>query len=145
METRKEFSKPLAEIKSLSRVWQEKLLIVDDENMLTDLIAAILEDEGDVETAANGEEGLKKIGEKYFAAIVTDVDMPVMNGIEFYKKAVEMYPNIKDRFLFFTGFPDKERIAFFRENNLKYLPKPSSIDDIKRTVINIIERSMKPS
>lgn len=140
LESKPEFSSFLKRIQSLPRVWQEKILVVDDEKMLTDLIAAILEDEGAVETAANGEEGLKKLSGKYFAAIITDVDMPVMNGIEFYKKAVELYPNMKDRFLFFTGSAGEERITFFTKNNLKYLTKPSPIDDIKKTVVDILVR-----
>ena len=121
-------------------MWQEKILVVDDEKTLADLVATILYDEGAIETAANGQEGLKKIGGKYFAAVVTDVDMPVMGGIEFYKKAVEIYPNMKDRFLFFTGSAGEERIAFFNKNNLKYLTKPSPIGDIKKAVVDIISR-----
>jgi CheY-like chemotaxis protein len=138
LEARPEFSQFLKRIQLLSRVWQEKILVVEDDKILANLLAAILEDEGAVETAANGEEGLKKVGEKYFAAIVTDVDMPVMDGIEFYKKAIKLYPNIKGRFLFFTGLSVEERLAFFRTNNLKYLMKPSPIADIKKAVINVI-------
>ena len=138
LEARHEFSQFLKRIQLLPRVWQEKILVVDDEKILTDLFAAILEDEGAVETAANGEEGLKKVGEKYFAAIVTDVDMPVMDGIEFYRRAVKRYPNIQGRFLFFTGLLDEERLSFFKENNLKYIVKPSPIGDIRKVVINIM-------
>ncbi|MBI3754956.1 MAG: response regulator [Deltaproteobacteria bacterium] len=139
LEDRPEFSRFLKRIQSLLMVWQEKILVVDDDNMLAGLVAAILEDEGAVETAANGDEGLKKIGGKYFAAIVTDVDMPIMDGIEFYKKAVEIYPNMKDRFLFFTSAVGEKRIAFFNKNNLKYLTKPSPIDDIKRAVFEYVQ------
>ena len=138
LEAKPEFSQFLKRIQLLPRVWQEKILVVDDEKILTDLFAAILEDEGAVETAANGEEGLKKVGEKYFAAIVTDVDMPVMDGIEFYRRAVKRYPNIQGRFLFFTGLLDEERLSFFKENNLKYIVKPSPIGDIRKVVINIM-------
>ena len=140
LEARPEFSQFLKRIQLLPRVWQEKRLVVDDEKTLADLVATILYDEGAIETAANGQEGLKKIGGKYFAAVVTDVDMPVMGGIEFYKKAVEIYPNMKDRFLFFTGSAGEERIAFFNKNNLKYLTKPSPIGDIKKAVVDIISR-----
>lgn len=60
LEAKPEFSQFLKRIQLLPSVWQEKILVVDDEKMLTDLVAAILEDEGAVENAANGEEGLKK-------------------------------------------------------------------------------------
>lgn len=138
MEARPEFSQFLKRIQLLSKVWQEKILVVEDDKILANLLAAILEDEGAIEIAGNGEEGLKKVGKQYFAAIVADVDMPIMGGIEFYKKAVEIYPGIKGRFLFFTGLPDEDRMAFFKENNLKYLIKPSPIADIRKAIINII-------
>lgn len=138
-----EFGKFLEKVRQLTALWQEQILVVDDDNAIVDLLKAILSDEGVIEGAVNGEEGLEKIGEKYFAAIVTDVDMPVMNGIEFYKKAVKLFPNVKDRFLFFTGLPDEERLSFFRENNLKFIIKPSPIDDIRKGVIGILSRRLK--
>ena len=64
--------------------------------------------------------------------------MPVMDGIEFYRRAVKRYPNIQGRFLFFTGLLDEERLSFFKENNLKYIVKPSPIGDIRKVVINIM-------
>lgn len=127
-------------VRSLPAIWREKILVVDDDKMIVDLLQAILIEEGDIETAANGEKGLKKIGEKYFAAIISDVDMPVMNGIEFYNKAVEMYPNIKERFLFFTSSFDDDRLSFFRKNDLRYLQKPSSINDIVKAIVEILGR-----
>lgn len=130
----------LKRVRSLPAIWREKILVVDDDKMIVDLLQAILIEEGDIETAENGEKGLKKIGEKYFAAIISDVDMPVMNGIEFYNKAVEMYPNIKERFLFFTSSYDNDRLSFFRKNDLRYLQKPSSINDIVKAIVEILGR-----
>ncbi|MEK9150305.1 MAG: response regulator [Candidatus Desantisbacteria bacterium] len=125
---------------SLPAIWREKILVVDDTKMIVDLLQAILREEGDIETAANGEKGLKKIGEKYFAAIISDVDMPVMNGIEFYNKAVEMHPNIKERFLFYTATFDEESMSFFRTNGIKYLQKPSPIGVIIKAIEEILGR-----
>lgn len=130
----------LERIRLLPAIWHEKILVVDNDNMIADLLQAILEDEGHVETAINGKEGLKKLGEKYFAAIITDVAMPVMNGIEFYNEAVKIYPQIKERFLFFTGSFDQDRTSFFRDNDLKYIKKPSTIREIKEAISGILTR-----
>ncbi|MBM2837523.1 MAG: response regulator receiver domain/Rubrerythrin [Deltaproteobacteria bacterium] len=127
-------------LRSLPAIWREKILVVDDTKMVVDLLQAIFIEEGDIEIAANGKEGIKKIGEKYFAVIISDVDMPVMNGIEFYNQAVEMYPNIKERFLFFTSSFDNDRLSFFRENNIRYLQKPSSINNIVKALVEILGR-----
>lgn len=132
----------LNRLKSLPAIWREKILVVDDDKMIAKLLQAILVEEGDIETAANGEEGLKKVGEKYFSAVITDMDMPVMNGIEFYNKAVEMYPNIKERFLFFTATFGEDRLSFFRNNGIRYLQKPSPIGDIIKAIVEIQSREM---
>ncbi len=128
----------LDRIRELPPVWQEKLLVVDDDVIIRGLLTEILRDEGVVETTTDGEEALKKIHEKYYATIITDVDMPRMNGIELYKKAFEMFPTIKERFLFFTGALDDELESFFIESNLRYLKKPSRPSDIKRAVADIL-------
>lgn len=133
----------LKRLKSLPAIWREKILVVDDYKMIPNLVRAVVGNEDDVETAANGKEGLEKIGEKYFSVIVADLEMPVMNGIEFYNKAVEMYPNIKERFLFFTAAFDEEySLSFFRKNDIRYLQKPSPIGDIIKAIVEIQSRDM---
>ncbi len=140
LKSRKNGARFLKKIKDLEPLWRESFLVIDDEEIVADAIEAVLEDEGEVVRAANGEEGLKRLGERYFSAIITDVDMPVMGGIEFYKKASGKYPNLKERLLFFTGIADEERLAFFRENNLRFMKKPSGIRELKDAVIEIVYR-----
>lgn len=133
-----EFRKYLDRISHIPETWAEQILIVDDEPVITDVIEAILSNEGMIETAANGKIALEKIREKYFSAIISDVNMPLMDGIDFYKKAVELYPSIKKRFLFFSGKPDEKTINFIKQNGLRFIPKPSRMQDIKNTVIEIL-------
>jgi CheY-like chemotaxis protein len=140
IESRPEYAKYLDKIKHLPKIWEEKLLVVDDEDVILDLLSTVLEDEGIIDTASDGAEGLKKLGEEHYGVIVTDFDMPIMNGKNFYNEAVAKYPNIKGRFLFFTGAIDEERSAFFKDNGIKYLQKPSQIKDIRKAVVDIICR-----
>ena len=139
IKSRPEFKKHLSNITLLPKLWEEKILVVDDEEIIVNLLSAVFADEGVIESASNGKEALEKTMVKYYAAIVTDVDMPVMNGIEFYKQAIEKYPNIKERFLFFTGTADAGRLSFFKENNLRYLIKPAPIKQIKEMLAGILE------
>lgn len=62
----------------------ERILVVDDDAVIRDLIAAILEDEAHYEVvqAVNGREALKRLRESVIDAIICDVNMPVMSGIE---------------------------------------------------------------
>lgn len=64
----------------------EQILIVDDDPMIRATIADILGMEGyDVETAANGQEGLSIIDQECPALILLDMRMPVLDGWEFAK------------------------------------------------------------
>ncbi|MBI5598825.1 MAG: response regulator [Deltaproteobacteria bacterium] len=130
----------LRKLKNIPDVMQERLLVVDDSAPAARLLSAILSKEGLVETAENGKEALEKMARGYFAAIVTDVNMPVMDGIEFYKRAAKENPGIKKRFLFYTGDDSPEVLSFFMANNLRYMIKPVPLDKIKETVGGIIDR-----
>ena len=127
----------LERARELPDMSRERVLVVDDEEIIADIVKLIVKDEALVETAANGAEALEKMEKTYFAAVLSDVNMPVMNGMEFYRKAVERFPEIKDRFLFFTG-GSEEHISFFRNNGLRYLMKPSQIKEIKAAVAEVM-------
>ena len=140
LESYGEFNEQLQKLRKLPKIWEERLLVVDDEPVIVDMLVAILEDEDIIDSASNGKDALKKLNDNHYSAIVSDVDMPIMNGIDFFKKAVEKEPDINKRFLFFTGSFDSEVLDFFKQNKIKYLPKPSSIDDIKKAIFKIISR-----
>ena len=126
-------------------IFQERILVVDDDKNITDMLVSILEHEGIVEYASNGEEALNILDEDYCAAIITDVDMPVMNGIEFYNRAVQMYPNIGERFLFLVEDSETNRyLPFFQKNNLRYHVKTPRMNMIREAVINILNRETEP-
>ena len=65
-----------------------KLLIVDDSNMQRDMIKFALKDGGypDITEAATGEEALKKANETAYDLIITDINMPGINGFELVKR-----------------------------------------------------------
>lgn len=130
-------------MKKLPPVWEEKILVVDDFAPFTGLMQALLQEEGLVETAENGEEALAKTKQHYFSIIVSDVDMPVMNGMDFYREATELFPSISDRFLFITGDAHPERTAFFTDNNLRYMEKPAPIQEIKDHVYSMMNRAVE--
>lgn len=57
------------------------VLVVDDNQMVRNIVTAYLTMEGHtVETAVNGSEGLKKFRTGYFDVVITDKEMPKMNG-----------------------------------------------------------------
>lgn len=61
----------------------EKILVVDDEEVIRDVCSQILQGEGyQVETAASGMEALRLVSDSAFDAVITDIMMPDMSGLE---------------------------------------------------------------
>src|ERR1700687_4965048 len=67
----------------ISEAAQGSVLIVDDEAEIRESLQTLLELEGyEVETAANGEDGLSKLGERPFDLVLLDLALPGRNGID---------------------------------------------------------------
>jgi len=128
----------LDKIKEVPPVWVENILIVDDEQLITDLIKSLLNRSGNIDVAQNGQEALKLIEEKFYKLIICDIDMPIMDGLSFFKEAVAKYPKLNSRFLYITGYLSKEKRAFFSENRVKYLEKPMQIKVLREEASKII-------
>jgi CheY-like chemotaxis protein len=120
-----------------------KVLIVDDDYALLQLLSALLEDFCDTDLAANGVEALAKIKTTPYDLVISDVEMPVMNGIELYQNAIKYFVNPNDYFLFHTGFLTDNNRIFFKTNNLAFLIKPSSIAQIRHVVLSKFHLGMK--
>jgi DNA-binding NtrC family response regulator len=70
-----------------------RLLIIDDEERLRNLLARILQLEGyDVTTAVNGKEGMRKLQQESFHVVLSDVKLPDSNGIELTEKIKTNWP-----------------------------------------------------
>ena len=83
-----------------------KLLLVEDDELVRVMLARRLKALCDVTIAMNGQEALDKLKDETFDLIVSDVDMPVMNGIEFFKRVKKDFPLFRKRFVFLTGRPE---------------------------------------
>jgi CheY-like chemotaxis protein len=129
-------------IGSLPTLWREKILVVDDDPVIRQLLEMILQDEGTVETADDGRVGLEKVRENYYALIVSDIDMPGMDGLTFYREAAKDFGSIGDRFLFFSGAMAEDRAAFLKERRIPYLPKPVPLGVIREQVQLILNRGL---
>jgi len=115
-------------------VSQRKLLLVEDDAYVLPLLQSFLRANAAVETAENGEIALAKTRETFFDLIVSDIDMPVMDGIEFYRQVVAADPKMRRRFLFCSGALSPERRAFLSRNGLRCLSKPFDLDVLAQAV-----------
>jgi CheY-like chemotaxis protein len=120
---------------------EASILLVDDEPLLLDLIGAWLQGvAGDVFCAANGVEALPVLAEHRIDLIVSDVRMPVMDGISLIKqvKANEPHP---PRVILISGFSDIEAREAYDLGAEAVLGKPFDRDDlIKAAQRSVAER-----
>jgi CheY-like chemotaxis protein len=123
-------------------IWDKKILIVEDETAIRELLSDVLKGMGHIETAANGQEGLDKTSKDFFNVVVSDIGMPVMNGMEFYLKAVEENPHFNRQFLFCTGDITPDVKKFLHERNLPHLEKPFSLKLLNRTVQEMMDKTL---
>ncbi len=117
---------------------KNRILIVDDEQNVRQLIAKILEKEGyEILTACNGEEGLEIFQKNNIDLIISDIKMPKMNGIEFLHKVKEQEPGVG--FILITAFATMETaIDAIKSGAQDYVTKPFDIKEILNAVKKIL-------
>jgi two-component system NtrC family sensor kinase len=120
-----------------------RILVVDDEPLVIDLLISILEGIGHkVDTASNGLEAFGKVRTKAYDLIITDVRMPQMDGMELYRKILTRRPEMKSRVLFITGdLIDEETSRFLGDTGARWLAKPLEVDEVVATVQEGLERA----
>ncbi len=111
---------------------QYKILVVEDEEPIRELLKMELETEGFiVDVAANGVEGLQKVKTFRPDLIVSDVMMPVIDGFTMQEK-LSQDENFKDiPLIFLTAKSDKKDIRFGKLIGAEdYLTKPFEFEDL---------------
>ncbi len=117
-----------------------KILLIDDDESLRDIIKDILEMHNyDVITAIDGLDALNKFESDNFDLIITDLMMDRLNGIDFIKKLKSKYENIPPIILM-TGYGSVESaIEAFKLGVKDYIIKPFKVS----LLLNIISRVLK--
>jgi PAS domain S-box-containing protein len=117
------------------------LLIVDDEPMILDLLLEVLSSAGHrVDTAADGHEALRKIKARGYDLVLSDVRMPEMNGMDLYREATAVRPELKGRFVFVTGdLIDREVTEFVVGSDVRMIGKPLDIAALRDLVAASVE------
>ena len=106
-----------------------KVLVVEDEEPLRQVTVAFLSNQGhQCVTASNGIEALSKIHKNKVDAVITDIVMPQMNGIDLTKELLSLYPKLP--IMVITGY-SKEYPAelAIRAGARDFIGKPFSHDE----------------
>jgi len=120
-----------------------RVLVVDDHPALRDAVCATLRRCGCVvQTAANGVEALERLARDHFDAIVSDVEMPVMDGITLRERVLARHPHLHRRFLLCSGMPLPKSLA--HDASVAFLPKPMVAADLWAAVRELLAHPPEP-
>lgn len=115
-----------------------RILIVDDEQDILETLRLILEMEGySVETASTGQQAIEKMSALVPDVVLSDVMMPVMNGLELLKR-LQAHPQHRAIPVIITsaGSIDAEKLR----GSCAFLKKPVDLDVLLRTIDRILRR-----
>ena len=118
----------------------EQILIVEDDEVVRDYLSEILTEFGYRSiTAIDGDDGLKKFRENELSMVLTDIRMPMMDGLCMLKKMRADDPGIP--IIVITGYPTvNSAVESLVAGADYYLVKPINIDDLKVKIIKAFEK-----
>ena len=118
---------------------QERVLIVDDEEQMRDLLAKVLEKNGfQVAAAGDGAQALALLEKEPVDLVVTDVRMPGLGGMEALKAIKELNPDIIVIIMTAFGSID-QAVQAVKEGAYDYINKPFKIDEMLLTIRKALE------
>ena len=121
-----------------------KILIVDDSELNRELLAGMLEDEYEIYQVENGKKAIDILEEnrEQFKLVLLDINMPVMDGLEFSEKLLEKYPKCK--VVIVTGFREFEYARKAIKLGVEeFLLKPINIKELAEVMNNLKNKLAK--
>ena len=112
------------------------ILALDDDILFCEFIHDVLVQDGhSVVTAYNGQEGLIRLTNQRFDLVLTDIDMPIMDGLEFLRRARTMPCALELPFILLTGRSHAQvMVAGNAMEGVPFLQKPATAGTITRTI-----------
>ncbi len=119
-----------------------KILVVDDEENARIGLTKLLSQEGyEVDSVADGYEALEFLGENRVNLVISDINMPRMNGLAFLHELNRQYPSTN--VIMITAFGEVE--SYLQAMSLgafEYLHKPVKLDELKAVMEKIFNRNV---
>jgi DNA-binding NtrC family response regulator len=111
-----------------------RILVVDDDESIRNIVKAILEGEGYiVDLAATGREAIKRTEETAYNVVLIDIRLPDIEGVELLKLMKDAVP--RTRKIMVTGYPSMQNaIAALNKNADAYMIKPIDIEKLLNTL-----------
>jgi DNA-binding NtrC family response regulator len=112
----------------------EKVLLVDDDSEFVETLSDRMTARGlDVDTATSGPEAIAKVEEGSYDAIVVDLMMPGMDGIETLKQMLKVNPDLQ--IILLTGHATVEKgVQAVKIGASDFLEKPANLADLLKKI-----------
>jgi len=115
----------------------KRILVVDDEENTRIGLSKLLSQEGfEVESAANGNDALDLLGQQKVNLVISDINMPDMNGLVFLRELSRKFPSTS--VIMITAYGGVE--SYLEAMNLgayEYLHKPVRMDELRSVMKKI--------
>ena len=120
----------------------ERVLLVDDEKKFLDAMGARMKARGmDVSTSESAEEALEMLAKEAYDAVILDLRMPEMDGIEALKRMKEKRPEVQ--VILLTGHATvEEGVEAIKLGAMDFLEKPADLDAISEKIKKAKEKKM---
>jgi DNA-binding NtrC family response regulator len=120
-----------------------KALVIDDDIATLEFMQFQLKDEGfDVTAAERGQKALEYVRETEFDIILTDLNLPDLNGIEMVKQCKQISPDTE--IIMITGFGSMEKaIEATKAGAFHYVEKPVNFDELNLLIGKAVERKQQ--
>jgi len=117
-----------------------RIMVVDDEESIRIMLKRVLSgNQYEIDEAANGAEALAKVQKEKYSAILLDLRMPEMNGLQVIEKMKEMDINMPIIMMSAYGTVP-EAVEAMKLGAMDYLVKPFDLDELKMTLERIIRQ-----
>ncbi len=118
---------------------RERILIVDDEEIVQNLFASFLSDQYICETAASCDEALAHLAHNTYGLVLSDMQMPGRNGVELLREIRQHYPDTA--VIMVSGVVRPQRIRdTLQIGAVDYLTKPCELEVLGLSVERALER-----
>jgi len=116
-----------------------KILVAEDEALVRTLLRRFLVGQGyAVKTVDSGAEAIEALESEPFDAVISDYEMPGLNGAAFYSRLLESAPHLRERFLLITGTGFTSEVTRFTERSgVPYLLKPFGFPELT-SALNVL-------
>lgn len=107
-----------------------RILVVDDDVMILQVLHDALTSEGYLcDTTGNGQKAIEKLSERTYSAVITDIKMPVLDGLELTRQIRAKYPDMG--ILVMTGYHSEyDYVEAVKAGANDFLQKPFKIKEI---------------